>query len=79
MDRTGRYYSPILLIVFLLLTQLTHPAGQGFHEITSTRFPDAFEAHPDTVCANTRRGDGLPVAHVTARTVAFLDSFVAGG
>lgn len=32
-----------------------------------------------TVCAARRPGERPPMAHVTARSVAFLDSFLAGG
>lgn len=73
------YYSLILSTVFLLLTELTYPAGQGFHYIRSAC---VFLMHLRpilTVCAAMRPGDKPPMAHVTARSVAFLDSFSAGG
>lgn len=33
-------------------------------------FSNAFEAPSDTVCANMRQGNKLPIGHITARSVA---------
>lgn len=33
-------------------------------------FSNAFEARSDTVCANMRQGNKLPIGHITARSVA---------